>query len=262
MESLELNNKIRGFFLDYQFKEIPSVPIFTSSPFHNPNFLSLLSQARSSENYLAFSNNLDVKLIPFLPKSNKNDSLFRPTVAGTLSNQYSVTKFVNEFFKHLLDNEKFYWETREKNFEDKMLGFSIYGWELYLDGARVGMCGYLHKLANRQIEDTLVFNLNLQSIYGKYGVKDYNLLEKDFPQYLMHYSSKRVLFELFDNYLEEFIYCVKNDLSSSALVFMAHACSVYELLIIRGFISKTEKIGYDRKMNQLFQKCIETKIGG
>lgn len=257
MEPLELNQKIREFFIGYNFKEVPSVPIFTSSPFYNPNLLSLLNRAdHTLGNYLTFSHNLDVNHIPYLP-SNPN-KVFTSNVAGILNSGISITRFSKNFFHHVIGKKEFFWEAREKNIEYKILGITIYGWELLINGKKVGICGYLNKLASKQISDIPIFSLNFLPLYSYTNTKENNFLEYDFPKYLMSFSSKRVLFELFDNYFEEFIFCVRNDLKASALIFMVYTLSIYELLTIRGFISKTEKIGYDRKINLLFQKCIET----
>ncbi len=38
---------------------------------------------------------------------------------------------------------------------------------------------------------------------------------------------------------------------------LMHAFTAYQLLVFRGNISKTEKIGYDNKIATLVQKCVE-----
>lgn len=190
-----------------------------------------------------------------LQGSTSKTSLFKQHLTGIMGSTLSPVDFLRDFFVYMYQ-EDFFWEAQETHIDHKVLGTSIYGWNIVVDGHHTGFTGYLQKYSNMKIDDILVFDINLNFLIEQNKVALSNCLDTDFSNYLINHSSKRVLFELFDNYLEEGIFCIKKGLAESGYTFLMYCYNIYQLLIIRGFISKTERIGYDRKISGLIQKCV------
>ncbi|WP_350342479.1 glycine--tRNA ligase subunit alpha [Proteinivorax tanatarense] len=136
------------------------------------------------------------------------------------------------------------------------IGIQGYGWEVTLDGRYIGEIVIVEKLAGKQVKEKAVFHFDLTAICVVKKNKSIQI-DQELPMYLHNHSSKDVLYDLFDIYMSEATYALRNQLNYTAFNFLVKSILVYEFLVIRGTLSITEKIGYNKKFTELLQTCIQ-----
>ncbi|WP_353894363.1 glycine--tRNA ligase subunit alpha [Proteinivorax hydrogeniformans] len=140
-----------------------------------------------------------------------------------------------------------------------VIGVHSHGWEVVLNGRYIGEVAIIDKLGGTSVSPGLAFYFDLSSLHvllGETPSPSYQT-DRELTMYLHKHSSKDMLYDLFDIYLSEASYALKNKLRYTAFNFLVKSILVYEFLIIRGTVSITEKIGYNKKFTELLQACIQ-----
>lgn len=262
MEFLQLNGRIREFFGKHNFKELSPVLFLKNNTLQSPNLLFFIVDSMKKEKAKAIIIDGILNKDQYILATPKMETLLQQHLSGVVKGyKYNPVDLIKELIGDII-GKSVYWETREVYKENKILGIKLYGWDIYVDGYSIGFTGYIDRFAKQKLEDTMFFDISLDGIQQVLVVTERMPITGEYSHYLFKHSSKKMLFDTFDNYLEEALHCIKINLGKTGFIFLMQSYSIYQLLLARGNISKTEKIGYDKKIASLIQKCIEGNITG
>ncbi|QNO13548.1 glycine--tRNA ligase subunit alpha [Alkalicella caledoniensis] len=260
MELLELNCKIRDYFHQYKFKELTPGLFLKSNTLQSPNLFFFIAQSIKQDKCKAITIDAVVNKTKYILGTSAT-SCIEQHLAGIVKGEgYHPVDLIKNLMNNI--NKSGYWETKEKTIENQILGVKLYGWDIYLDGYKMGFTGFIERFAGQKNENSIFFDLNLNMPQQAIHQQEKMPVTGEFGEYLYKDCSKKLLFHLFDNYLDETIYCLSRDLGKVGFIFLMQCYFIYQLLILRGNISKTKKIGYDKKIASLTQKCLQGNTTG
>ncbi len=159
----------------------------------------------------------------------------------------------------------------EDNWESPTLGAWGLGWEVWLDGMEITQFTYFQQVGGFDVEEVAVeitYGLeriamyiqekdNVFELIWKEGITYGELFKRaewEHSAYSFTYASLDLLFALFNQYHDEALALLDNNLVMPAYDYILKCSHVFNLLDARGAISVTERTGYIARVRILARK--------
>src|SRR5699024_7593559 len=156
----------------------------------------------------------------------------------------------------------------EDNWESPTLGAAGVGWEVWLDGMEITQFTYFQQVGGLEVkpvaleityglERIAMYLQNVDSVFDvmwnkklKYG-DIYLQNEIEQSKYNFEYSNPEKLFKLFDLTEAEIKSCLEADIVLTACDWVLKCSHTFNLLDVRGVISKDERINYINRRRKM-----------
>ncbi len=165
----------------------------------------------------------------------------------------------------------------EDDWESPTLGAWGLGWEVWLDGMEITQFTYFQQVGGinlSPISVELTYGLERIAMYIQ-KVDDYRDIawndkttygdlfyqrEAQFTNFNFNYSAPSILFKQFDEYREQVLFLLKNDLVYPAYDYLLKCSHLFNLLDARGSISVTQRTAYIKSIRDMAKGCAQKYI--